>query len=47
MKNYNEQNLEVINPSIGFIAPENLTQNIRNFISHYLVIIDFFLFLLF
>ena len=36
----NEQNLELINPTIDFIAPENLTKNIIKFIPHYCVIID-------
>ena len=36
----NQENLELINPTIDFIPPENLTKKTKKFIPHYCIMID-------
>ena len=36
----NQENIELISPTIDFIPPENLTKNIKKFFPHYCIMID-------
>ena len=36
----NEENLELLNPTIDFIPPESLTKKVKKFIPHYCIMLD-------